>query len=259
MWWKRDEGMLAFRGELPDLDGALFEGVINRMVDRMGPVKGQGWESRGRRGADALVELCRNFAEVKAVAGPAPLLVVEVPMRGPAQIVGIPLPDTMVESLRAAAQIEPVLVDDQGDRVATGRIASVLSPKVLRAVRLRDGHCRFPGCTRRHGLEVHHLWPRSWGGTDDIANLAAVCTGGDTDHHPMLVPHGPWLLVRNPNRPDELDLVHRDELADLAHQTAKTGRPPASPEPGGPEPGGPEPNRAPRSERTRAGPNAAWV
>ncbi len=53
-------------------------------------------------------------------------------------------------------------------------------------VRLRDGRCRWPGCDRRTGLQIHHLWPRSWGGTDHVANLAAVCVGGGTDHHAQL-------------------------------------------------------------------------
>jgi hypothetical protein len=56
-------------------------------------------------------------------------------------------------------------------------------------------------------LQVHHLQPRTWGGSDDIANLAAVCTGGGTDHHTKLVPHGPWKLVGNPNQPDGLRLI----------------------------------------------------
>ena len=98
----------------------------------------------------------------------------------------------------------------------------MLSPKIVRAVLLRDGHCRWPGCTRDHGLQIHHLWPRSWGGTDDIANLAAVCAGGGTDHHPRLAPHGPYLLLGNPNQPDGLRLVHRDDLAELARPPAST-------------------------------------
>ena len=71
------------------------------------------------------------------------------------------------------------------------------------------GHCRWPGCERRTGLQIHHLVPRSWGGGDDIANLAAVCTGGGTDHHTKLVPHGDWLLEGNPNQPDGLRLTRR--------------------------------------------------
>ena len=28
----------------------------------------------------------------------------------------------------------------------------------------------------------------------------------------MLIPHGPWALVGNPNQPDGLHLVHLDDL-----------------------------------------------
>ncbi len=213
LWWRRDAGMLSLRAELPDLDGALVESVLNRMIDRMRPVGGEPWASRAHRGADALVELCRNHADTDAVTGPRPHLVVQVPVDGPAEIVGIPLPDTMVEALRARATVEPVLVDARGTTIAAGRARPALSPKVTRAVLLRDGHCRWPGCTRRTGLQVHHLWPRSWGGTDELENLAATCVGGSTDHHPRLAPHGPSLLVGDPNQPDGLRLVHRADLA----------------------------------------------
>ncbi|MFI5054064.1 MAG: hypothetical protein ACHQDE_06855, partial [Acidimicrobiia bacterium] len=50
-------------------------------------------------------------------------------------------------------------------------------------------------------------------GTDEPSNLALACSGG-VDHHDMLVPHGPWALVGNPNRPDGLQLVHLDSLTD---------------------------------------------
>ena len=212
MWWQRDKGMLNFAGELPDLEGAKFEAVINRMVDGMRPAKGEAWDTREHRGADALIELCTHYEdENAAVAGTAkPLLVVEVPKEGPAEIVGIPLPDAIVESLRANARIEPVLVD-RGERLAAGARTAALSAKITRAVRLRDGHCRWPGCEQRTGLQVHHLQPRTWGGSDDIANLAAVCTGGATNHHAKLVPHGPWKLVGNPNQPDGLELTRHDQ------------------------------------------------
>jgi hypothetical protein len=70
-------------------------------------------------------------------------------------------------------------------------------------VLLRDARCRVPGCGRRRGLEVHHLVPRSRGGSDEIANLAAVCPA----HHRLLVPHGLLALEGNPNLPDGLELV----------------------------------------------------
>ena len=55
------------------------------------------------------------------MAAAPPLLVTEVGRHGPATIAGIPLPDAMVEQLRASASIEPVLVDDAGVPVAVGK------------------------------------------------------------------------------------------------------------------------------------------
>jgi Domain of unknown function (DUF222) len=223
MWWQRDTGMLHVRGELPDVMGAKFEATINRMSDRKKPPKGQLWDTREHRNADSLADLCdiSETAEPPAAAA-KPLLVVEVPLTGPAEVAGIPLPDAMVEQLRASARIEPVLVDDQGVPVTVGKQSSALSPKIARAVLLRDGHCRIPGCEVRHGLHVHHLRPRSWGGTDDPCDLAAVCVAGG--HHQMLVPNGPWALVGNPNRPDGLQLVRVDQLT--VEQAEQLGLPP---------------------------------
>jgi len=208
---------LRFGGNgLPDVDGALVESVLNHMVDRMKPPKGQQWESRAARTADALVELARNYADAHAVEHPGPWFVVDVPMEGPAEVCGIPLPDSMVEKLRASAKITTRLVDDHRTEHARGKAAPSLPSRVRESVLRRDGHCRLGDCDRRHGLQVHHLWPKSWGGTDDQSNLAAVCVGGGTDHHADLAPHGPWLLLGNPNRPDGLRLLHRDELGEIA-------------------------------------------
>ncbi len=62
----------------------------------------------------------------------------------------------------------------------------------------------------------------SWGGTDELSDLAAVCRSGG--HHGMLVPTGPWALFGNPNRPDGLQLVHLDDLT--GEQAEQLGLPP---------------------------------
>jgi hypothetical protein len=218
MWWQPERGMLSIRGELADLDGARFEATINRMIDRMRPTKGAAWDSREHRGADALVELCERFEHVESpTLRVKPLLVVQVPLEGPAQVAGVALPDAMVDALRANADIEAVLVDDHHAPVTVGARSAGLSPKVIRAILLRDGHCRVGTCDRRDGLQIHHLVPRSHGGTDDFSNLAAVCAGGATNHHQMLIPHGPWTLTGNPNQPDGLRLIRRDHPTDHDH------------------------------------------
>ncbi len=230
MRWEHDRGMLQVRGELPDRMGAQFEATINDLVERMRPATGRPWERRDRRAADALVQMCEAVKVADEVETPQlaakPLLVVDVPPAGPAEIAGIPLPDAIVEQLRAMASIEPVLADADGAPVAVGKRTSALSPKVVRAILLRDGHCRCGNCDLRYGLHVHHLRPRSWGGGDEPSNLAMVASV----HHPMLIPHGSYALVGNPNRPDGLRLVHIGELT--PEEAAQVGLPPPRARPG---------------------------
>ena len=222
MWWTHDKGMLHLHGQLPDVMGAKFEATIQHLTEAMKPVKGQAWDSFEHRAADALHQLCDQPEVEDATPKRAarPVLQILVPPHGPAEIAGIPIADSRLEQLRANASIEPVLVDDDGVPMAIGRRTTAISPKIGRAVLLRDGHCRIPGCERAHGIEIHHLRPRSWGGTDEVSNLAAVCS----THHRTLVPHGDHVLIGNPNRPDGLRLVHLDRLTiDDARQL---GRPP---------------------------------
>ncbi len=220
MWWTPDKGMLHLHGQLPDVMGATFEATIQKLAEQMKPARGQAWESFERRAADALVALCEesDARDQAPTSAAKPVLVVQVPRSGPAEVAGVPIADALLEQLRANASIEPVVVDDDGVPVAVGKRFAGLSPKLVRAVLLRDHHCRI--CGRTYGLQVHHLRPRSWGGTDEISNLASVCTSD----HPDLVPHGPWALVGNPNQPHGLQRVHLDDLTTDERQ--KVGLPP---------------------------------
>jgi hypothetical protein len=206
MWRGRGSAMLQFRGQLPDDMGARFEATVNELVEQMKPEKGEAWAPFEQRAADALVALCDpvpDDGEHVATLAPRTGIQAVVPLHGPAEIAGIPIADSLLEQLRANASITPVLVDDDGAVVAIGRAAPAISEKLRRAVLLRDACCRIPGCGRRRGLQVHHLVPRSWHGTDEISNLACVCPA----HHRLLIPHGLLALVGNPNLPDGLELV----------------------------------------------------
>jgi len=222
-WWNRDSGILDGRFSLPDVDGALFESVISELMDTFTPTPGQRWDTPEHRGADALVELCRRDRNGGTAdqpnAGAKPHFIVEIPLEGPASVAGVPLPDAMVERLRAEARIEPKITLADG-RVIIGRSESVLSEKTKRVVRERDGHCRYPGCHHRTGLQVHHLWPASWGGADQTHNLACLCS----HHHALMVPQGRVLLLGNPNDPAGLTLIDRDDLPKLAQLAAEQSR-----------------------------------
>jgi hypothetical protein len=197
--------MLHVYGQLPDAMGSTFEQTIVSLTERM-KVKGEPWTPFEQRAADALLQLCEAPAhsdDDTPTLAPRGILQTAVPLHGPAEIAGVPIPDSLLEQLRANASIEPVLVDGDGVPLAVGRRTPALSSRLRRAVLLRDGKCRVPGCGRRRGLEVHHLLPRTWRGTDDISNLATVCP----PHHRLLIPYGLLALVGNPNLPDGLELI----------------------------------------------------
>jgi hypothetical protein len=208
MSWTPDKGMLHLHGQSPDVMGARFEETITKLTEQLRPAKGGAWDSFEHRAADALHQLCdeTEHPNETPTLAPRPVVQLHVPRHGPAEIAGVPIADSMLEQLRANASMEPVLVDDDGVPLAIGERFTTLSPKVARAVVLRDHYCRI--CRRTSGLQIHHLRPRSWGGTDEISNLAAVCT----TCHPDLVPHGPRALLGNPNQPDGLELVKVSEL-----------------------------------------------
>jgi len=219
MWWRERAGMLSVRGEIPDVDGALVKSVFEHMVERMRPAKGESWDTYARRGADALVELCRNYADVEPPPRTKPHVVVNVGTEGNADVDGVPLARATLAALLEDAVVEQIFVDD-GDPFAYGPGRRTLPTRLDRAIRQRDQHCRWPGCERTHGLQIHHLVPVSEGGRTEPGNLAAACVGGGTDHHHELQPHGPYRLTGNPNQPDGLRLVHRDELDQPAEARA---------------------------------------
>jgi hypothetical protein len=221
MWWSPDKGMLHLHGQFPDVMGAQVEATITKLTEQMKPAKGQAWDSFEHRAADALFALC-ELPEVQneesPTVAPRPVLQILVPQEGPAEIAGIPIADSLLEQLRTNASIEPVLVDDDGVPLAVGRRSPALSPKIMRAVLLRDGgRCR---CCGRRGNHVHHLRPLSLGGSDEPSNLATVAN----TCHPALIPHGNYALVGNPNVPGGLRKVHVDDLT--AEQREQVGLPP---------------------------------
>lgn len=81
--------------------------------------------------------------------------------------------------------------DDGREVLDLGRRARFPNPSLRRAVLGRDGHrCRFPGCTQRTRLRIHHV--RAWarGGRTDRYNLVALCPS----HH-RAVHEGGWEVV----------------------------------------------------------------
>ncbi len=80
---------------------------------------------------------------------------------------------TVVEMARCDAQHVGV-VDGGG---SAKRAEQEIPPRVRRAVVLRHARrCAVPGCGHHAFLHVHHVTPRSEGGTHDPEELVVLCT-----------------------------------------------------------------------------------
>ena len=96
--------------------------------------------------------------------------------------------------LACDARIETVLTGPGGWVAGLGRSSRDPSPRMVRALRRRDGGCRFPGCATMAYTKAHHI--RWWGrlGPTDMDNLVLLCSF----HHRCVHELG-WSLTLKPD------------------------------------------------------------
>jgi len=62
-----------------------------------------------------------------------------------------------------------------GEPLNVGRSTQAIPPAIRRALRVRDGGCRFPGCTQRRFVDGHHIVHWARGGETSLSNLCLLC------------------------------------------------------------------------------------
>jgi len=75
--------------------------------------------------------------------------------------------------------------DASGEPLNIGRRSRTIPPPMRRALRARDGGCRFPGCSSRRFCDGHHIEHWQNGGETRLDNLVLLCR-----HHHRLVHEG---------------------------------------------------------------------
>jgi hypothetical protein len=95
--------------------------------------------------------------------------------------------------LSCDGNIETITEDSRGKPVSVGRRSRKVPPHLMRALRHRDGGCRYPGCRRRRWLHAHHLRHWAEGGETDLENLALLCGF----HHRLVHDEG-WKMRGDP-------------------------------------------------------------
>jgi hypothetical protein len=64
----------------------------------------------------------------------------------------------------------------QGERMSIGRKSRVWTVPITRAIKERDQHCQFPGCTCTDHLQIHHIKHWADGGETSVANGVTLCS-----------------------------------------------------------------------------------
>ena len=154
-------------------------------------------------------------------SAPAPHLIVQVPLHGPATVAGVPLPDAMVERLRAQAKVEPVLVDDDGEPIAVGpRRVDAVARRPSGSCANATGSAAGPAATNASASRSTTSGPHPGAAATSSGTSPPSAGTTTTSSHPK----ARWLLLGNPNNPAGLSLIDRDDLPKLAQLAADRAR-----------------------------------
>ncbi len=193
------EGMVRVDGDLDPETGQTLLTALRAVQDADARDGGGTPELRtpAQRRADALGEICRRFLDSPdrpLVAGERPHVTVTVGLevlegrsghRCELDEAGPISPET-ARRWACDASVARVITRGRSQPLEVGRRTPVVPAPLRRAVVIRDGGCRFPGCDRPPGwADAHHV--RHWadGGETALPNLVLLCR----PHH-RLVHHG---------------------------------------------------------------------
>jgi hypothetical protein len=177
------------------LDTLIDELVASTPKDELPPMS----ELR----AEALAELARrhlNSGSVPLDHGNRPHLTVVADWKTLTGADRSGLSELLDGAVRSPEALQRLACDAITCRLLTGPDSEVLdlgrnrrtvSPAQWRALRVRDRHCRFPGCRRPWSwCDAHHI--EHWtlhDGPSDLCNLCLLCR-----HHHTLVHEGGWTI-----------------------------------------------------------------
>jgi len=105
--------------------------------------------------------------------------------------------------------------DTAGNPLDIGRKTRAVPPAMQRALRSRDGGCRFPGCTHERFVDAHHIRHWARGGETSLHNLVLLCR-----RHHRLVHEGGFSAERSIDgtlrftRPDGRVITEHPQLPD---------------------------------------------
>jgi hypothetical protein len=212
-WHHDDDGSLVMPLRLPAEGGALLlraleeaeaaEAVAQNVSAETSADADTPTDTPAQRRADALVRLAESWlahGERALAGGERQQLVVHVDVAtlvsseaGRSELEGGPgLAAETVRRLGCDASLVAIVEDGEGRVLDVGRRTRSIPTAIGRALRARDGGCRYPGCTHTHQVEGHHVTHWAHGGATRLSNLVLLCRR----HHRQVHEGGARLRLR---------------------------------------------------------------
>jgi hypothetical protein len=194
------DGMFAVDGVLDPVGGAALKTAVDVLAKPKGP---EDERTAKQRRADAVGELAMHAMEQGTLPrrhSVKPHINLTMTLEGLKGELGVPPADldlSLPISIRTAERLacdctmSRVLLADSMV-IDVGRATRTVSAPTMRALRVRDKGCRFPGCDRQvNWSNPHHIkfWAR--GGPGNLPNLVLLCF-----FHHRLVHEGGWQVIR---------------------------------------------------------------
>ena len=146
--------ILVFSGRLPAAEGAVFLKAMDVLVQTVGQQEPPNQDRPSQSVSTETSEHRHCTLE--------------------SDVCGFPLAAATAKRLACDATLVTVLEDSAGHVLNVGHRTRTIPPAIRRALMLRDGGCRFPGCCKTRFVDAHHI--HHW------------CDGGETSLDNLIVP-----------------------------------------------------------------------
>jgi len=218
------DGCLVIKGRFPAEQGALIVKALEMAMEKQFVGAGHAREDDlppiASRRADALAEVAEEYMNSEPVPNSTAdryQVVVHVVGAASAAMEREPVaprealqhiedgPNVSAETSRRVAcdcSVLGVREDENGEPLSIGRKSRSIPPAMRRALRIRDGGCRFPGCTHDKFVDGHHIHHWADGGETSLDNLVLLCR-----HHHHLVHEGGFSCEKT----SDGEVIFRDE------------------------------------------------
>jgi hypothetical protein len=172
---KCEDGVVLVNGVLDPIGGAALITAIVPLAQKSGAYDDRTLEQRQ---ADALIELASgggSQAQIQVTSSIETLLGLAGAAAAEMEFT-LPVSSTTIERLACDSSMARILLNSESTVIDVGRSKRVVSEPMRRALAVRDGHCRWPGCEGPASWSAaHHVVHWLHGGSTDLDNLILLC------------------------------------------------------------------------------------